>query len=244
MNKIIAGLLLRAQSHDCVGFKIYESTPDIVYYYRDFDDKYYTKTKIKATLSTLSSLLDISTDYLNKIVDNRDFYETLYKEGCEYLKYNRPIKICRLKTEAAIRIRFDLDKYSRGACTQAINTLITHDDLPKERQKSTDTSKEKKVIKEKKKMEDFSLTNLKNALVSKITSLDKKTVTILALIALALLVVGKYQDIKDILIGIKDKVKRSKNFKAMVADGTAAVNSLKKIIGIKDEGKDNNKDEA
>lgn len=49
-----------------------------------------------------------------------------------------------------------------------------------------------------------------------------------------LLVVGKYQDIKDILVGIKDKVKRSKNFKAMVADGTAAIDSLKKIVGVKD----------
>ena len=87
-------------------------------------------------------------------------------------------------------------------------------------------------------MNDFSLTNLKDALVNKITHLDKKTITILALIALVLLVVGKYQDIKDILIGIKDKVKRSKNFKAMVADGTAAMDSLKKIVGVKNNKKE------
>ena len=102
------------------------------------------------------------------------------------------------------------------------------------------TSYEKVTVnKENKKMNDFSLSNLKDALISKVTHLDKKTITIIALIALILLVVGKYQDIKDILIGIKDKVKRSKNFKAMVADGTAALSSLKKIVGIKDNEKDN-----
>ena len=83
-------------------------------------------------------------------------------------------------------------------------------------------------------MKDFSLSNLKDAVIDKVTSLDKKTVTILAIIALLLLIVGKYQTIKDILIGIKDKVKRSKNFKAMVEDGTNALNSLKKLVGVKE----------
>lgn len=88
------------------------------------------------------------------------------------------------------------------------------------------------------KMKDFSLSNLKDAVVDKVRCLDRKTITILALIALVLLVVGKYQTIKDILIGIKDKVKRSKNFKAMVEDGTNAINGLKKIVGIKEGAKD------
>ena len=85
-------------------------------------------------------------------------------------------------------------------------------------------------------MGNFSLSDLKDAVIDKVTHLDRKTVTILAILALLLLIVGKYQTIKDILIGIKDKVKRSKNFKAMVEDGTKAVNSLKKIVGIKDKG--------
>lgn len=89
------------------------------------------------------------------------------------------------------------------------------------------------VQRERTNMNDFSLTNLKNALVNKVTSLDKKTVTILSIIALVLLVFCKYKDIKDILNGIKDKIKSSDNFKEMVADGTSAVNSLKKIVGVK-----------
>ena len=84
-------------------------------------------------------------------------------------------------------------------------------------------------------MKDFSLGNLKDAVVDKVRCLDRRTVTILALIVLVLLVVGKYQTIKDILIGIKDKVTRSKNFKAMIEDGTNAINGLKKIVGIKEK---------
>lgn len=95
------------------------------------------------------------------------------------------------------------------------------------------------VNKGEKKVKDFSLTNLKDALVDKVTSLDKKTITILAVIALLLLIVGKYQDIKDIAKGIKDKVTRSKNFKAMVADANSAVAGLKKIVGIKEKGTNN-----
>lgn len=97
-----------------------------------------------------------------------------------------------------------------------------------------------KQNKEELKVNEFSLTNLKDALVSKITSLDKKTVTILAIIALALLVVGKYQDIKDIIKGIVDKIKKSKNFKAMVEDGSNAIKNLKKIVGIKERKTDEN----
>lgn len=94
--------------------------------------------------------------------------------------------------------------------------------------------KERKVNKEKK-MNDFSLENIKNAIVRKVTSLDKKTITLLSILALALLIVCRYKDIKDILNGIISKVKASDNFKEMVADGTNAVNGLKKIVGIKGE---------
>ena len=85
----------------------------------------------------------------------------------------------------------------------------------------------------KKKMNDFSLTNLKDAIVNKVTNLDKKTVSILAILALLLLVVGKYNTIKGLVVGIKDKVTGSDDFKAMVADGTKAIDSLKKIVGVK-----------
>lgn len=97
-----------------------------------------------------------------------------------------------------------------------------------------------KQNKEELKVNEFSLTNLKDALVNKITTLDRKTITILAIIALVLLVVGKYQDIKDIIKGIIDKIKKSKNFKAMVEDGSNAVKNLKKIVGIKERKTDEN----
>lgn len=94
--------------------------------------------------------------------------------------------------------------------------------------------KEHKVNKEKK-MNDFSLENIKNAIVRKVTSLDKKTITLLSILALVLLIICRYKDIKDIINGIISKVKASDNFKEMVADGTNAVNGLKKIVGIKGE---------
>lgn len=92
--------------------------------------------------------------------------------------------------------------------------------------------------KKEKEVNDFSFSNLKDALVRKITTLDKKTITILSIIALLLLIATRYQDIKDILIGIKNKVVKSKNYKAMIEDGTNALNNLKKIVGVKAEAKD------
>ena len=237
MNKIIALLLTVANMKGCVGFKIYKSTPEIVYFYRDFDGPYYDRCRIQnLLLAGDASFFSITPEDIEKI-DKEDFYNRLYSEGCIYLQDIFEIKIGKLKKEEkALRFRLDLQNYTYSECEKAITRLLNKKEI--DTTLHTDAPIETK--KEKKKMEDFSLTNLKNALVNKITHLDKKTITILAIIALVLLVVGKYQDIKDILVGIKDKVKRSKNFKAMVADGTAAVNSLKKIIGIKDEGKDNN----
>lgn len=168
-------------------------------------------------------------------------YKILFDNMGQWVQDISEIKVCYLKN-GNLRIRFEEStteedrKHAivrlKNVIRQNVNTGKVDAPLPA----VCDTYKEKKG--EKKKMNDFSLTNLKDALVNKITHLDRKTVTILAIIALSLLVVGKYQDIKDILIGIKDKVKRSKNFKAMVADGTAAIDSLKKIVGVKDNKKE------
>ena len=168
-------------------------------------------------------------------------YQTLFYNMGRWVQDISEIKVCYLK-DGNLRIRFAEDTSEpdriqavqklKQTIIQNVNTETGDAQLP------VVYDKYKKKKGEKKKMNDFSLTNLKDALVNKITHLDRKTVTILAIIALVLLVVGKYQDIKDILIGIKDKVKRSKNFKAMVADGTAALDSLKKIVGVKDNKKE------
>ena len=170
-------------------------------------------------------------------INSDKVYQTLFDNIGQWVKAIPEIKVCHLK-DGNLRIRFEEDTtlFDRTQAVKRLKQTIIQDvsigttDAPLPR--INEKYKEKKG--EEKRMNDFSLTNLKDALVNKITHLDKKTVTILALIALVLLVVGKYQDIKDILIGIKDKVKRSKNFKAMVADGTAAIDSLKKIVGVKD----------
>lgn len=184
--------------------------------------------------------LCIST-YVHNITSDTD-YQILFDNMGPWTRYIPEIKVCYLK-DGNLRIRFDNSVTPLPSRAQAVQKLkqtirqnvnlgIVDAPLPDIDKKY----KEKKG--EMKRMNDFSLTNLKDALVNKITHLDKKTVTILALIVLVLLVVGKYQDIKDILVGIKDKVKRSKNFKAMMADGTAAIDSLKKIVGVKDNKKE------
>lgn len=174
-------------------------------------------------------------------IDTDAIYRTLFENMGQWVQDIPEIKVCYLK-DGNLCIRFEEDALSQTRknaiqkleqiIRQNVNVGVADERLPL----INEEYKEKKG--EKKRMNDFSLTNLKDALVNKITHLDEKTVTILALIALVLLVVGKYQDIKDILIGIKDKVKRSKNFKAMIADGTAAMDSLKKIVGVKDSKKD------
>ena len=197
-----------------------------------FDDLDCTKRHSIDEPDVSSYSHDINTDTVYKI---------LFNNMGQWVQNIPEIKVCYLK-DGNLRIRFaeDTSELDRTLATQRLEQIIKQNvtigtvntPLPGIDKKH----KEKKG--EMKRMNDFSLTNLKDALVNKITHLDKKTVTILALIALVLLVVGKYQDIKDILIGIKDKVKRSKNFKAMVADGTAAIDSLKKIVGVKDSKKD------
>lgn len=177
----------------------------------------------------------------NHGIDTDVVYKLIFDNMGQWVQDIPEIKVCYLK-DGNLRIRFaeDASELDRTLAAQRLEQIIEQNvnigtvDAPLP--VVYDKYKEKKG--EKKKMNDFSLTNLKDALVNKITHLDRKTVTILAIIALALLVVGKYQDIKDILKGIKDKVKRSKNFKAMVADGTAALDSLKKIVGVKNSKKE------
>ena len=210
--------------------KIFPGLPGLIYYYPDTNSS--TKYSEKAQWDNTKDTFEWLKDHISK--------------ACEH---NSLVKICHLK-DGGIRLRFPevtrAEKENGRAMLRAalLDMVLAEAQGTKTESMPEDvtncTSYEKVTVnKENKKMNDFSLSNLKDALISKVTHLDKKTITIIALIALILLVVGKYQDIKDILIGIKDKVKRSKNFKAMVADGTAALSSLKKIVGIKDNEKDN-----
>ena len=164
----------------------------------------------------------------------------------------KSFKLCRLeKKESGFRFRFDEHKQlsydSKDSTLKLIRRRVKEDlyyskgvFVPKgEPIKCKLVSTNKKVVvkeNKEKKMNDFSLTNLKNAIINKVTTLDKKTITIIGILILLLLIATRYQDIKDILIGIKDKIKRSKNFKAMMSDGEKAIDSLKKIVGVKSTG--------
>ena len=188
------------------------------------------------------------------------FIENFFKFLVDYTKDLPAIKVARLQKKAnGIRIRFD-ENYSTQKGLDSLLTLIekayTMCDLevfslgvplttmgnpstPAKPEPTTSVWKPAPYVATEKKgnkMGDFSLSNLKDALVDKITHLDRKTVMILSIIALLLLIAGKYNTIKDILSGIKNKVKNSDNFKAMVTDGTNAINSLKKIVGVKGKG--------
>ena len=224
--------LLRIMKHQmlaigCTVIKIYDGQPKLVYGYKDLKSPYMNKT-----LMVINKIPDEVIDKLHGIL--RD--TMLSVKGMTF---------CRLtQSEHGMRIRFTDESLSYNDKLFALNTFegnlrrkgyLDNPDVKQPLEKAQVPTPVKKIEKEKKKMESFSLSNLKDALVNKITHLDRKTVMILAIIALVLLILGKYQTIKDILIGIKDKVKRSKNFKAMVEDGTNAINGLKKIIGVKDK---------
>lgn len=210
-------------------FKIFESTPNVIYGYETYNrlkDPYIGK-------STYTRL------------DKNAFPFDFFRETIEYsLKHNSDIKWCNgTNGSAHFRLRFANESWTLKQKEEAIKKLsaevMSRVDMPESKNKVSVAPKcdtPKVNNKKGEKMGDFSLSNLKDAVIDKVTSLDRKTITILAIIALLLLIVGKYQTIKDILIGIKDKVKRSKNFKAMVEDGTNAINGLKKIVGIKDKG--------
>ena len=214
--------------------KLFRGSENIAYFYENKEDAGYTH-KVRPVWSDQCPNLEDLYDHLGRIT-----------------KELPNIKVARLTKKAnGIRIRFEKPMHGNKYCAKeiweeqidkcirnlkdiadmsdtAINPASYSEDF------NTYWKDETNKEKEKEKMKDFSLSNLKDAVIDKVTSLDKKTVTILAIIALLLLIVGKYQTIKDILIGIKDKVKKSKNFKAMVEDGTNALNSLKKLVGVKE----------
>ena len=191
------------------------------------------------------------------------FLDDLYQFLVKYTEDLPTIKVARLQKKAnGVRIRLD-ENYAKQDGLDALAKLVRRAKLianpppplavsvwkpiPVKPEPTISVGPEPKtpvwksaqyVATEKKgnNMGDFSLSNLKDALVDKITHLDRKTVMILSIIALLLLIAGKYNTIKDILSGIKNKVKNSDNFKAMVTDGTNAINSLKKIVGVKGKG--------
>lgn len=173
------------------------------------------------------------------------FIENFFEFLVKYTENLPAIKVARLQKKAnGIRIRFD-ENYSTREGRDSLLALIekayvmSNPPAPAKPEPTNSVHKPAPCVATEKKgnkMGDFSLSNLKDALVDKITHLDRKTVMILSIIALLLLIAGKYNTIKDILAGIKNKVKNSDNFKAMVTDGTNAINSLKKIVGVKGKG--------
>lgn len=215
--------------------KIFKGSENCVYYYAD--------SKGENPYMRKRDWTNYHFDPSNTFIE--DFYAFLVK----YTEDLPTIKVARLQKKAnGIRIRLD-ENYSSKDGFDALDALVKRAHLiakpPSPRAISAEPEPTTSVWKsapyvatEKKgnKMGDFSLSNLKDALVDKITHLDRKTVMILSIIALLLLIAGKYNTIKDILSGIKNKVKNSDNFKAMVTDGTNAINSLKKIVGVKGKG--------
>ena len=208
------GCLRNLALDGCNVFKIFDGTPSLIYGYTTHtrpEDPYVFKKKWTTDIS-------------------KEDMEELKNRILQAVSDNYQIKVCVLaKNQKGLRIRFDDESAGLSYKEKLLHSIEKKifDNY------TVGTPVTKLEVKEKKKMNDFSLTNLKDAFINKITHLDRKTVMILAIIALILLIAGKYTTIKEIFVGIKDKVKRSKNFKAMVEDGTNAVNSLKKIVGIK-----------
>ena len=234
-NQLIHELLSVAYNETATNkalcMKIFKGSENCIYFYED--------SKGENPYAYKHNWTSHRFDSDNTFIEN--FFEVLVK----YTENLPAIKVARLQKKAnGIRIRFD-ENYSTREGQDSLRSLIEKahamDNLQTPANPKPTTSVRKPapcVATEKKgnKMGDFSLSNLKDALVDKITHLDRKTVMILSIIALLLLIAGKYNTIKDILSGIKNKVKNSDNFKAMVTDGTNAINSLKKIVGVKGKG--------
>lgn len=210
--------------------KIFKGTENCIYHYTD--------NKGETPFASKCIWTDFHFDPDNTFIE--DFYAFLVR----YTEDLPAIKVARLQKKAnGIRIRFD-EEYSFTALASLKMLLeraykLSYSPQPKAPEAESEKPKPAPYVATEKKgnkMGDFSLSNLKDALVDKITHLDRKTVMILSIIALLLLIAGKYNTIKDILSGIKNKVKNSDNFKAMVTDGTNAINSLKKIVGVKGKG--------
>ena len=223
--------------------KVFKGSENYIYFYED--------SKGENPYTHKHNWTSHRFDPDNTFIEN--FFEFLVK----YTENLPTIKVARLQKKAnGIRIRFD-ENYSTREGLNSLHNLIEKtyimSNSPTPAKPEPTQAKPEPTIwvrkpapcvateKKGNKMGDFSLSNLKDALVDKITHLDRKTVMILSIIALLLLIAGKYNTIKDILAGIKNKVKNSDNFKAMVTDGTNAINSLKKIVGVKDKGDANAK---
>lgn len=232
--------------------KIFKGSENCIYFYEDHKgENPYTYKRIWTS---------------HRFDPDSIFIGNFFKFLVDYTKDLPAIKVARLQKKAnGIRIRFD-ENYSTQEGLDSLLTLIeaayvmskvstpvktepapakpepttsVWKPVPVKPEPTTSVWKPTPYVATEKKgnkMGDFSLSNLKDALVDKITHLDRKTVMILSIIALLLLIAGKYNTIKDILSGIKNKVKNSDNFKAMVTDGTNAINSLKKIVGVKGKG--------
>lgn len=211
--------------------KIFNGTAGVVYFYesKSTDARYAVKERYES---------NISDEML------QDMMATLTSCIGDYPK----IKYATLsKNTSGFRLRFNVEEYPDIDTKSEINTLFalailkykysSANDAPQTPVSTYTGNTCTPKTERKNKMNDFSLTNLKDALVDKVTNLDKKTISILAIIALVLLVVGKYNTIKGLVVGIKDKVTGSDDFKAMVADGTKAIDSLKKIVGVKPDTK-------
>ena len=233
-------LLKNAASSGCDTIKIFDGAPNVAYLYKGVDSPYSSRC-----------------NWTNEVKNQDDFLEfkLMVKEASACLS---SIKTCTLTKKAnGFRIRFAdgvtkeeqmilarfLETHVNKKCETESNITVASLPPPPVWTHKPCTPCNNLVLAEKQKgkvekMNDFSFSNLKDALVRKITTLDKKTITILGIIVLLLLIATRYQDIKDILIGIKNKVVKSKNYKAMVEDGTNALNSLKKIVGVKAEAKD------
>lgn len=238
LNELINTLEVGYNTNNYV-MVIYDGLPGVAYLHRSYHDGKIGSYDHKVSLARK---MDLEVVYRWLQVNLQDIPE---------------IKVCRLSKDKAnqgLRLRFSteskglsnhdaLNKLRIRVLKESYNPVVNYSPYKPVAKVGCCTPVEPVntgVVKKDKgeKMKDFSLSNLKDVVVDKVRCLDRKTITILALIALVLLVVGKYQTIKDILIGIKDKVKRSKNFKAMVEDGTNAINGLKKIVGIKEGAKD------
>lgn len=243
--------------------KIFENNPNYIYAYPDTDRKtaYEYKTEISCPNIDKEILLKhikqavVKTDNLIPCSLSKTQKGLRIRLNTEECANNLLTGVSFIKLDFAKNLKEELltlcEKEQaepiavpEGICTTPITNpggvWYNHgvSIWPGEKQESKKEKCVKVSTKERKeKVNDFSLENIKNAIVNKVTTLDKKTITILGIILLLLLIAMRYQDIKDILIGIKNKVKRSKNFKAMMEDGTNAVNSLKKIVGIKDTDK-------
>lgn len=209
MHELLSVAYKEAVTSTVLCMKIFKGSENCIYFYED---------------SKGENPYAYKHNWTNNHFDSDDtFIENFFEFLVKYTEDLPAIKVARLQKKAnGIRIRFD-ENYSTQERLDSLLDLI---------KTAPCVTTEKKGNK----MGDFSLSNLKDALVDKITHLDRKTVMILSIIALLLLIAGKYNTIKDILSGIKNKIKNSDNFKAMVTDGTNAINSLKKIVGVKGKG--------